>query len=200
LLRHAWPLLRSDQFPLWKKLMGIAHLSQYAVQLVIFTLFILTPLLLWGNKFQDLPDLRLIGIFGIIPPILLVLAQYQLYRPGRWYDNLRYFPIQFVSGAAIVLSNTVAVLKALRINRIQEFKRTPKFRVMHKSDRWVGGRYTLQVDWTTVGELLLALYALFGAILALQRLPALAPYLVTYALSFGAFAYWNYYQTRQLKP
>lgn len=199
LIRHAGPLMRSDRFPLWKKLMGIAHLSQYAVQLIIFTLFILTPILLLGNKYEDLPDLRLIGIFGIIPPILLVLAQYQLYRNGRWYQNLLYFPVQFVSGAAIVLSNTVAVLKALRINRIQEFKRTPKFRVTDKKDSWASGIYTLKVDWTTIGELLLALYAIAGAILALNRLPTLAPYLITYAFSFGAFAYWNYYQTRQIQ-
>ena len=195
LLRHAVPLMRSH-FPLWKKIMGLAHLSQYAVQPVIFALFVLTPLLLLGDKFDDLPDLRIIGVFGIIPPILLVLGQVELYRP--WYRNFRFFPVQFVSGAAIVLSNTVAVIKAFNINRIQEFKRTPKFRVVSSSDSWTGGRYALHVDWTTVGELLLGVYALSGGILALQKLPALAPYMFIYAFSFAAFAYWNYYQTRRI--
>jgi len=195
LLRHALPLLRS-RFPWWKKLMGIAHLSQYAVQLLIFTLFILTPVLLAGNKFDDLPDLRLVGVFGIIPPLLLILGQMQLYR--NWYWNLLYFPVQFVSGAAIVLSNTVAVLKAFRLNKVQEFKRTPKFRVTSQKDRWTSGGYALKVDWTTVGELALAVYALLGGYLALDRVPALAPYMFTYAFSFAAFAYWNYYQTRQI--
>jgi sterol desaturase/sphingolipid hydroxylase (fatty acid hydroxylase superfamily) len=104
--------------------------------------------------------------------------------------------VQFVSGAAIVLSNTIAVLKAFRLGKIQEFKRTPKFRVTQKSDQWRGAGYVLGVDWTTAGELVLAAYALFGAALALQRLPALAPYQFTYAFSFAAFAYWNYYQIR----
>jgi len=196
LIRHSMPLLRSH-FPLWKKLMGVAHLSQYAVQPIIFILFFLTPILLAGNKFEDIPDLRIIGVFGIIPPILLVTAQFYLYQP-QWWKNLIYFPVQFVSGAAIVLSNTIAVLKAINVGKIQEFKRTPKFRVVNKSDRWQGIQYSLKIDWTTVGELLLALYALFGAILALQRLPALAPYMFTYAFSFGAFAYWNYYQARRV--
>ncbi|MFP4322661.1 MAG: glycosyltransferase family 2 protein [Anaerolineales bacterium] len=195
LLLHAGPLLRSH-FPLWKKLMGLAHLSQYAVQPVIFTLFFLTPVLLLGGKFADLPDLRLIGIFGIIPPLLLILGQTELY--DNWPRNLVYFPVQFVSGAAIVLSNTIAVLKAFRLGTEQEFKRTPKFQVTTRQDRWIGRNYTLKVDWTTVGELVLAGWALVGALVALQRLPALAPYMFTYAISFTLFAYWNYYQTRRL--
>ena len=194
LLRHAVPLMKSH-FPLWKKFMGLMHLSQYAVQPVIFLLFILTPPLLAGDRFEQLPDLRVIGVFGIIPPILLVVAQLQLYK---YPTNLLYFPFQFISGAAIVLSNTVAVIKAFNINKIQEFKRTPKFRVTSRKDSWAGGRYTLKVDWTTVGELLLAAYALLGFYLALDKLPALAPYMFTYALSFCAFAYWNYYQTRKI--
>ncbi len=195
LLLHAGPLLRS-RFPLWKKFMGLAHLSQYAVQPVIFMLFVLTPLLLLGGKFADLPDLRLIGIFGIIPPLLLVLGQTELY--DNWPRNLLYFPVQFVSGAAIVLSNTIAVLKAFRLGTEQEFKRTPKFQVINRMDSWVGRSYTLHVDWTTMGELVLAGWALLGGILALQRVPPLAPYMFTYALSFSLFAYWNNYQTRRL--
>jgi cellulose synthase/poly-beta-1,6-N-acetylglucosamine synthase-like glycosyltransferase len=195
LIRHAVPLMRSD-FPLWKKLMGLAHLSQYTIQPVIFTLFVLTPPLLAGDRFHALPDLRAVGILGAIPPILLIVAQIELY--GRRPYNLLYFPIQFVSGAAIVLSNTVAVLRALNINKIQEFKRTPKYRVLTRGDGWTGRSYALNIDWTTLGELGLAIYAIWGGILALERFPALAPYLFTYGFSFAAFAYWNFYQTRRL--
>lgn len=194
LIRHAVPLLRSH-FPLWKKFMGLMHLSQYAVQPVIFLLFILTPILLAGDMFEKLPDLRIIGVFGIIPPIILILGQTELYeRP----TNLLYFPVQFISGAAIVLSNTVAVLKALNINKELEFKRTPKFRITDRKDSWSSRLYTLKVDWTTVGELVLAAYALLGFLLAMESAPALAPYMLIYAFSFCTFAYWNYYQTRKL--
>lgn len=198
LLRHAGPLLVSNRFPFWKRIMGVAHLSQYAIQPIIFTLFVLTPILLAADKFQDIPDLRFIGLFGIIPPIILVLGQTELYRRD-WWRNALYFPVQFISGAAIVLNNTIAVLKAFNLNKIQEFKRTPKFRVNTRGDNWLGSSYALKVDWLTVGELLLAAYALFGAWLALSRLPALAPYMFTYALSFAVFAYWNYYQTRRVE-
>lgn len=195
LLKHAGPLLRSDRIPFWKKIMGLAHLSQYAVQPIIFTLFILTPLLLLGDKFDEMPDLRIVGIFGPIPVLLLLIGQIELYK--NWHRNLLYMPIQFISGAAIVLSNTVAVLKAFR-RKEQEFKRTPKFRIIARSDAWTSNHYTLKIDWTTIGELALAAYALFGGVLALQKLPTLAPYMFTYAASFAIFAYWNYYQTRKI--
>ncbi len=196
LIRHAVPLMRSN-FPLWKKFMGLMHLSQYAVQPVIFLLFIITPILLAGDMFEKLPDLRIIGVFGIIPPIILIVGQTEIYQWGA-LRNLMYFPVQFVSGAAIVLSNTIAVLKALNINKELEFKRTPKFRVTNRKDAWTSHLYTLKVDWTTLGELLLAGYAAIGFYFALDKSPALAPYMLIYALSFCIFAYWNYYQTRKL--
>lgn len=194
LIKHAVPLIRSEKFSVAKKFMGLMHLSQYLVQPVILTVFLLTPILIWGDMFEKLPDLRVVGAFGLIPPLMLTIAQIELYRD--WWRRLLYFPPQFVVGAAIVLSNSKAVLAAFHRPGVErEFKRTPKFRLTGKGQQWSSSRYALKVDAITAGELLLAAYALFGFALALQRLPVMAPYMLTYAVSFAAFALWNISQT-----
>lgn len=198
LIKHAWPLIRTMRFSPAKKFMGLMHLSQYLVQPVILLVFLLTPILIAGGMFERMPDLRIVGAFGIIPPLVITIAQMELYRD--WVNRLLYFPVQFVVGAAIVLSNSRAVLAAFHKPDVErEFKRTPKFRIGGgKNQSWVSSRYALQIDAITVGELLLALYAFIGFILALDRLPVLAPYMLTYAVSFAIFAMWNIIQSRSL--
>ncbi|PJF43322.1 MAG: hypothetical protein CUN55_09080 [Phototrophicales bacterium] len=161
-------------------------------------MFLLTPILILGDMFEKLPDLRVVGVFGIIPPLVITIAQMELYRD--WWQRLLYFPAQFIVGAAIVLSNTIAVFKAFHKPNIErEFKRTPKFRIGGgQAQNWVTSRYALKIDATTFGELVLAVYALFGFIVALDRLPVLAPYMLTYAISFAVFALWNIWQNWQM--
>lgn len=196
LIKHAVPLMKSARFSFPKKFMGLMHLSQYMVQPFIFLTFLLTPILLAGDMFTKIPDLRIIGVFSIIPPLMMALAQAELYKD--WTHRLLYFPVQFVVGAAIVLSNTKAVLAAFHKPGIErEFKRTPKFRLTNKEQKWGKSNYALEVDAVTIGEFGLAIYALVGFYFALQNLPALAPYMLIYAASFGLFAYWNIYQALQ---
>jgi hypothetical protein len=197
LIKHAVPLMKTKRFSFPKKFMGLMHLSQYIVQPVILLVFLLTPLLLAGDMFAKLPDLRIIGVLGIIPPMLIALAQFELRR--NWRDALMYFPVQFVVGAAVVLSNTKAVLSAFHKPGVErEFKRTPKFRITRQGQNWAGSRYALKVDSITLGELGLAAYALLGFFLALDHVPAIAPYMLSYAVAFILFAFWNMYQVRQL--
>jgi cellulose synthase/poly-beta-1,6-N-acetylglucosamine synthase-like glycosyltransferase len=196
LIKHAVPLMRSNRFSPAKKFMGLMHLSQYLVQPIILLVFLLTPILLLGDMFTKLPDLRIIGAFSIIPPVIIALAQAELYKD--WVRRLIYFPVQFVVGGAIVLSNSKAVLAAFHKPDVErEFKRTPKFRLTQKGQQWTESRYALKVDAITIGELILALYALLGFLIALDRLPFMAPYMFVYAAAFTIFALWNISQTRQ---
>lgn len=197
LIKHSRGLLTSRRFSPLKKFMGLMHLSQYLVQPFILLTFLLTPILLWGDMFRRIPDLRIVGIVSIIPPLLMILAQVEL--RGDWRRRLLYFPVQLVVGAAIVLSNSYAVLQAVHKPGVErEFKRTPKFRLVgDRSQNWGASRYALEIDTITLGEFGLAAYAVVGFLLALQNLPALAPYMLIYALSFSFFAYWNLYQAAQ---
>ena len=78
-----------------------------------------------GGIFQRLPDLNnVIAPLGVIPPAIIALGQIELYEDR--YKRLLYFPVQFIMGIAIVLSNSKAVVSALISGRNIEFKRTPQ--------------------------------------------------------------------------
>jgi hypothetical protein len=67
-----------------------------------------------------------------------------------------------------------------------EFKRTPKFRIEARGDRWLGSQYALPLDGMIVGELALALYALAAAGASLWRGNIYAvPFLLLYVSGFG---------------
>jgi hypothetical protein len=125
---------------------------------------------------------------------LIVCGQISLY--DDWARRLLYFPAQFMVGVAVVLSNSLAVMTAFQPSqKPPEFKRTPKFRVTSPSFAWANSHYRLTVDRITYAEGALACYATFGLVSALMVTPTLAPYMLTYACSFGFFALWNLYQT-----
>ena len=199
LIKHAIPLMLSRRFSPAKKFMGLMHLSQYLVQPMILMIFLLTPVLLLGNMFEEIPDLRVVGFFGSIPPLIMAISQVELYA-GNGLKRMLYFPLQSMVGAGIVLSNSRAVLAAFHKPGVErEFKRTPKFRVIGQSQAWLKSNYTLKIDLLTIGELVLAAYAFFGFILALDSALWVAPYLLIYTLSFGVFALWNVVQNWQLQ-
>lgn len=199
LIKHAVPLIRSRRFSPAKKFMGLMHLSQYLVQPMILLIFLLTPVLVLGDMFNEIPDLRVVGVFGTIPPLIMAISQVELYA-GNGLKRMLYFPLQSMVGAGIVLSNSRAVLAAFHKPGVErEFKRTPKFRVIGQSQNWLSSNYTLKIDLLTIGELVLAGYAFFGFILALNTALWVAPYLLIYTISFLTFALWNIAQNWQLQ-
>jgi hypothetical protein len=173
--------------------MGLLHLAQYAVQPVILLLFLLAPVLLAADVIHDLPDLRVVPLIGLIPPVIIAIGQRELY--SDWRRHLLFFPVQFMAAVAIGLSNSVAVFRGLLAQQEQEFRRTPKFSLSRHNAIWRRSRYRVAFDGLTLVELLFAGYALVGLIIALGTSPAFAPYMLTYALSFALFAGWNIYQT-----
>lgn len=195
LFRHARALLRSDHFTWPRRFMGLMHLCQYAVQPFILLLFLLTPFILWAEAVHALPDLRLLSLVGIIPLVIIALGQQALHHD--WLSRMRYFPVQFIIASGLVLNNSLAVFQAFRTDR-QEFKRTPKFRITGSSQKWASSRYALPVGLITYAELLLALYACVGVIIALEHFPALVPYMLSYAAAFAFVALWNLYQAQQI--
>lgn len=97
-----------------------------------------------------------------------------------------------------MLSNSRAVYEAFTGTGGNVFKRTPKFRVVQKQDQLASKRYALRPDWTTIGELMLGIYAVLGLIIALVKFPAMAIYMVVYVLAFGMLSLWSLWQTWRL--
>ena len=112
--------------------------------------------------------------------------------------RLRSFPYLLIFGTGIALSNTKAILEALG-NVRGTFVRTPKFRIEHPSDTWVGKRYRAAFPWLSLGELGLAVYSSYGMYLAVhQGAYLLLPFLLLYTLGFAAVAGLSLYEGFQV--
>jgi cellulose synthase/poly-beta-1,6-N-acetylglucosamine synthase-like glycosyltransferase len=194
LKKHFGPLLRSDLNPL-QKAMGILHLGQYAIQPFVLLLFILTPPILLTDLLTRLP-LQPLGIAGLAPPIFMAMGQIALYKD--WPKRLLYFPVLILIGTGMMLSNSRAVLEALTGRGGNIFKRTPKFRIINRSDALAGTRYALRPDWTTIGELGLGLYATIGLVISIIEFPAMTAYMLVYVAAFGLLSLWSLWQTWQI--
>ncbi len=191
LRKHFKPLLRSDLNPL-QKIMGILHLGQYAIQPFVLLLFLLTPPVLLTGLLSRLP-LGPLGIAGLAPPIFTALGQIALYQD--WPKRLLYFPILILLGTGMMLSNSRAVLEALTGWGDNTFKRTPKFRVVQRTDALAGTHYVIQPDWTTLGELALCLYALSGLVISILKFPTMILYMAIYVLAFALLSTWSLWQS-----
>jgi hypothetical protein len=143
------------------------------------------PLLLLGRPFNL--HLTFISLASLGPPALYLIAQRALYPD--WRRRFARFPFLVLVGTGIALNNTKAIWEAV-IGKGSDFGRTPKFRVEEREDRWKGKRYALPLNGVTVGEALLALYALAAVVVAAQRGSYYAvAFLLLYGLGFGYVAF-----------
>lgn len=181
LIKLARPIIGAD-LSFSQKVMAIQHLCQYLPHPLMLLLLLLSPPLLLAHALVDLP-LAPLGIVGLAPPLMYVVSQMRLH--DDWLSRLKAFPALLLIGTGISLSNTLAVMGAITGAKV-EFRRTPKF----VAD-WSANQYALQGDVSIVLELMLMVYALWGAWLAWHTQRELTIYLLVYALSFATVALWG---------
>ena len=184
LLKHWRALVRGPR-PVFVRLQGLIHLSNYLIHPLMLILLLLTlPSLLWQGMMR-LPLFYLcLGSLG--PPLLFMLSQRDIYPD--WRRRLAYFPFLALLGTGIALNNALAVGEALT-RRPNLFQRTPKFGLEGRTDRWAESRYALPLNWMTLGEALLSLYSLITVIVALAKGNHYAvPFLLLYVGGFGYVA------------
>lgn len=181
-------LLRAD-VPRFTKYQAVLHLTNYLVHPLMLCTALTTPwLLALPSVVPPVSGLTTVGILGatVGPASMYLYAQRHLYRD--WPQRLRSFPYLFLFGTGIALSNTMAILEAL-CNKQGPFVRTPKFRIEHPSDTWVGKRDRVPFPWLSLGEIGLAVYSSYGTYLAVhQRAYLCLPFLLLYMLGFAAVA------------
>ncbi len=189
LRKFAVKLLRAPLSP-WQKIQALLHLSGYSVHPLMLVMILLgLPVILLRDP-GTLP-LSALGIAGFAPPILFALSQWGAYK--NWMQRIAYFPFLIMFGAGITLNNSWAVFEGLTGRNAKEFLRTPKFSVGGLGN---ARDYILPVDWTTWGELLLAIYCWIEAYVAIVHAPGLMPFLVMYALGFSVTAGVGLWQSR----
>jgi hypothetical protein len=141
-----------------------------------------------------------LGLSSLGPPLLYALAQWALY--SGWPRRLLAFPMLALLGTGITLNNTKAVIEALS-GHAGPFSRTPKFRLEGSRGRWKDSNYRLPLEWTTLGEALLCVYALGTIVAAWQAGNYYAiPFILLYASGFGltaALGIWQAWGGRRWK-
>lgn len=189
---------------LLQKYQAALQLTAYLVHPLLILLLLLTlPLLSWGwpDAFATHQDmLTWVGLAGSGAPILFAVAQYTL-SGSSWWKHYRWMPLLVLLGSGVALSNSSAVLEGLFGRFGGEFERTPKFRLEGEDGSWQDSEYSLDINWTTVGELALSLYALLCCLVAIYHRQWFAlPFLVIYMLAFGwvgSLSLWQAAQKRR---
>ncbi|PZU99872.1 MAG: glucosyltransferase [Pseudanabaena sp.] len=139
-------------------------------------------------------NLMLVATFG--PPFLYCNAQHDLY-PQSWHRRLGRTILLTMLGPGLSWSNSRAVFAGL-FNTGANFRRTPKFDIKNKSDRWENKAYKIPLDATASIEICLCIYSAIAAVLAFNKgLYMTLPFMVLYAVSYayvGGLTLWQSWQ------
>ncbi len=185
------PQVWNSDFPLRVKIEATFHLCGYSVHLLLFVYALLYPLVvLMSLNFPGLISLFGFGYVFILtslaPTILFVVAQHNLKR--NWGRLLPFLLLISGFGAGMML-NTVRAALEIVDRKPMEFKRTPKFGVVDRSNKWEAQKYQLKLDPIVYWELLFAALN-FGTIVIGMRdgywLTALYAGLFAFGLSFAS--------------
>ncbi|CAN5839482.1 glycosyltransferase family 2 protein [soil metagenome] len=192
--RRVW----CSEWPLATRLAALGHLGSYLIHPLLLLLLLITlPLMLLGVN--PAPHLTVLSLASFGPPFLYAVAQQSLH-PQRWWRHWAYLPLLTLLGTGVCLKNSLAVWQGLR-SQGGKFERTPKFRVEAATDHWQKSSYRLSIEWVSLGEFVLLLYALTTAITAmLIGKWWSAPFLLIYAGGFGLMIFVDLWQTKPGKP
>jgi hypothetical protein len=164
-------------------------------------LFLLLTLPMLLGQIPMAFNMTIFWLVALGPIFAYAVSQHYLYPD--WKRRMLYMPILALIGTGLALSNTVAIAKGL-VGKDRNFRRTPKFSVVKRTDQWLGNQYALSFQWLTLGELGLALYALVTVGVALVVGNYLAvPFLMLYAGGYGYMAYHGFrdaWASRRLHP
>lgn len=182
-----WRLLASPRFSAFQKLQGFFYMGGYLPHLLmVLSLLASLPVVLLHGR--NPLHWGLLGLAGLGLPLTALWSQIVLHKD--WPKRLLAYPVLFLVGIGLAVTNTRAILEAF-LGTETEFVRTPKFSA--KAHR--ANAYAVGVDWATWVELLLAGYALATCLLAIELAPELVPFTALYTLGFGFTAVLGFWQS-----
>ncbi len=192
------PAIFKSDLPLKIKIEAFFHLTNNVSYVFMLMLSILMyPSMIarinigWFHMLvTDVPFL-LMATMGI--SFFYTCSQKEVYKD--WKSRLVYLPMLMSFGIGLSVSNSKAVLEAL-FNRKTEFKRTPKYMVEKKKDRWADKKYKGEKNFLPVIELLLGLYFTFNIYFALiNGIYVSIPFLMIFQVGFLYIAFLSIFQT-----
>ena len=164
------------------RLEALLHLSVWIAHPMSLVLLFLTLPMLLGQMPLTF-NLTVFWLVALGPIFACALSQRHLYPD--WKRRMAYMPVLALLGTGLALSNTIAITRGL-LGRSLPFRRTPKFHIERRGDRWASSRYVLPFQWVTLGELALVGYALLTVAAALFVGNYFAvPFLLLYVGGYG---------------
>ncbi len=137
----------------------------------------------------DVPFL-LVATVGI--SFFYIASQKEAYKD--WKSRLLYLPMLMSLGIGLSVNNSKAVLEAL-FNRETEFKRTPKYSIEKKKDRWHGKKYKGEINMLVIVELLLGIYFTFNIYFAfINKIYISIPFLMMFQVGYFYVAFLSIFQ------
>jgi len=190
------PIFRSD-LPLKVKIEAFFHLTNNISYLLMLVLSLLMyPSMVarinigWFQMLvTDVPFL-LVATTGI--SFFYLCSQKEAYKD--WKSRLIYMPMLMSLGIGLSVNNSKAVLEAL-FNKETEFKRTPKYMIEEKKDRWIGKKYRGEINFLVLFELFLGIYFTFNIYFAyINKIYVSIPFLMIFQVGFFYVAFLSIYQ------
>ena len=137
----------------------------------------------------DVPFL-LVATVGI--SFFYMCSQKEAYKD--WKSRIIYLPLLMSLGIGLSVNNSKAVLEAF-FNRKTPFKRTPKFMIEGKKDRWTDKKYRGEMNLLPVIELLLGIYFTFNIYFAyMNKIYVSIPFLMIFQVGFFYISFLSLFQ------
>lgn len=180
-------ILQSNQ-PLGVKAEAFLHLTanfNYVLMVLLSILMFPAMVIRYNMGWYEMLLIDLPLFFAATASVanFYVVCQRELY-PSEWIKRLRYLPFLMSIGIGLAINNTRAVFEALS-GKQTDFNRTPKYRIEHSSDEWVGKRYRQANIVQPIIELSLGLYFTFTVFYALSnRIYGTLPFLVLFQVGY----------------
>jgi hypothetical protein len=138
----------------------------------------------------DVPFL-LVATVGI--SFFYTCSQKEAYK--HWKSRLIYLPVLMSLGIGLSVNNSKAVLESL-FNYQTAFKRTPKFKIEMKKDRWAHKKYRGEKNLLPIIELVLGIYFTFNIYFAyVNKIYISIPFLLIFQVGFFYIAFLSIFQT-----
>jgi cellulose synthase/poly-beta-1,6-N-acetylglucosamine synthase-like glycosyltransferase len=189
-------ILKSD-LPLKVKVEAFFHLTNNTSYLLMLLLSILIyPSMVarinigWFQMLvTDVPFL-LVATVGI--SFFYICSQREAYKD--WKSRIIYLPMLMSLGIGLSVSNSKAVMEAF-FNKQTEFKRTPKYRIEQKRDKWIGKKYRGEINFLVIMEFLLGVYFTFNIYFAyINKIYVSIPFLMIFQVGYFYVAFLSVFQ------
>ncbi len=191
------PLILRSKLPLKVKVESFFHLTNNLSYLLMLVLSVLIyPSMVarinigWFQMIvTDVPFL-LVATVGI--SFFYTCSQKEAYKD--WKSRLLYLPMLMSLGIGLSVNNSKAVLEAI-FNKKTAFKRTPKFMIEAKKDRWLGKKYKGEINLLVLLELLLGIYFTFNIYFAyVNKIYVSIPFLMMFQIGYFYVAFLSIFQ------